>query len=153
MKLFFLIPLTVMGFSLFAAPVRPTVYIEKHVKIAQEEMKRTGVPPSITLSQSMIESTCGTSHIAVTKNNYFGIKEKGRDTYKTYATVKASFMHHSNVLARNRRYARLLYKGDYEAWALAIGKSGYAADGRTYARQIIAYIKRYRLYRFDRQVV
>ena len=53
----------------------PTVeYIRKYSDLAVSEMKRTGVPASITLAQGILESNSGQSKLAVKGNNHFGIK-------------------------------------------------------------------------------
>lgn len=49
-------------------------YINKYKKIAVEEMKRSGIPASITLAQGMLESENGNSTLAFKSNNHFGIK-------------------------------------------------------------------------------
>ena len=47
-------------------------YIEKYSKLAVSEMKRTGVPASITLAQGILESNSGQSRLAVEGKNHFG---------------------------------------------------------------------------------
>lgn len=42
--------------------------------MARKEMKRTGVPASITLAQGILESGNGQSRLATEGNNHFGIK-------------------------------------------------------------------------------
>ena len=49
-------------------------YINKYKDLAVSEMKRTGIPASITLAQGMIESDFGRSTLAREANNHFGIK-------------------------------------------------------------------------------
>ena len=49
-------------------------YIENYKVIAIHEMKRSGIPASITLAQGMLESNNGNSTLAVKANNHFGIK-------------------------------------------------------------------------------
>jgi PBP1b-binding outer membrane lipoprotein LpoB len=49
-------------------------YIEKYRDLAVNEMKRTGIPASITLAQGMIESDFGRSTLSREANNHFGIK-------------------------------------------------------------------------------
>ena len=66
----------VMAFCLCAvsAPDVRKAYVEKYSSIAVEEMKRTGVPASITLAQGLLESDAGRSRLATKANNHFGIK-------------------------------------------------------------------------------
>ena len=51
-------------------------YITQYKAIAMKEMKRTGVPASITLAQAILESNSGESNLAKNHNNHFGIKCK-----------------------------------------------------------------------------
>ena len=49
-------------------------YIKTYSDIAVAEMKRTGIPASITLAQGILESANGNSKLAIKANNHFGIK-------------------------------------------------------------------------------
>src|SRR5690242_1814025 len=49
-------------------------YIAMHKDDAISDMKKTGVPASITMSQALLESEDGNSTLAVEANNHFGIK-------------------------------------------------------------------------------
>ncbi|MFL2580981.1 MAG: glucosaminidase domain-containing protein, partial [Schleiferiaceae bacterium] len=51
-----------------------TDYIEKYQKLAIREMKRSGIPASITLAQGILESGNGNSRLAKEAKNHFGIK-------------------------------------------------------------------------------
>jgi len=81
--LFLLLILSSCGASRRAArtPVTPgTVssyavdYLNRYSALAVSEMKRTGIPASITLAQGMVESNYGRSTLARKGNNHFGIK-------------------------------------------------------------------------------
>ena len=50
------------------------IYIDQYKDIAVSEMKRTGIPASITLAQGIIESNSGESNLALNFKNHFGIK-------------------------------------------------------------------------------
>jgi len=52
----------------------PEQYFEKYAEMAIKEMKRSGVPASITLAQGSLESENGNSDLAKHANNHFGIK-------------------------------------------------------------------------------
>ena len=47
-------------------------YIKRYQDLAIREMKRTGIPASITMAQGMFESQYGESPLAVKANNHFG---------------------------------------------------------------------------------
>ena len=49
-------------------------YVNKYSVLAVSEMRRTGIPASITLVQGMLESNYGRSTLATEGNNHFGIK-------------------------------------------------------------------------------
>ena len=49
-------------------------YIDKYSGMAVEQMKKYGIPASITLAQGLLESDAGRSILATKCNNHFGIK-------------------------------------------------------------------------------
>ncbi len=153
--------------ALLAAPVREGAYdryIQKYSATAVSEMKRTGVPASITLAQGLVESAAGESALAVKGNNHFGIKchadwrgkkiyrddDKSSECFRVYPNADASFRDHSDFLRYRDRYKKLfdLEPTDYKAWAKGLKAAGYATDPR-YAEKLIKVIEDYQLYRFD----
>lgn len=140
-------------------------YIQKFHQVAIQEMKRFGVPASISLAQGLIESRAGTSSLAVNNNNHFGMKcfskncKKGhcsnftddthKDFFKKFTTAKESWRAHSELLASGR-YAKLKkYGRDYRSWARGLKSVGYATDPN-YAGKLIGIIERYDLHQYDR---
>lgn len=140
-------------------------YIERYSKIAIGEMKQYGIPASISLAQGLIESRAGTSKLAVSNNNHFGMKcfskncKKGhcsnftddthKDFFRKFPSAWESWRAHSQLLASGR-YAKLKRHGrDYRAWAYGLKSVGYATD-RTYAEKLIGIIERYDLHKYDR---
>ncbi len=154
-----------------AAPQPPTVrmtpeqYISTFKDAAIIDMKKTGVPASITLAQGMYESDCGNSDLATAANNHFGIKchkewsgntfIKDDDTkdecFRKYNNVQQSYDDHSDFLRSRDRYAFLfnLEITDYKGWAHGLKKAGYATNPQ-YASKIIDLIERYDLQHLDR---
>lgn len=49
-------------------------YADKYAEAAMEQMKRYGIPASVTLAQGMLESSNGESELSRLGNNHFGIK-------------------------------------------------------------------------------
>ena len=147
-----------------SAPDARKVYIEKYSSIAVEEMKRTGVPASITLAQGILESDAGRSRLATKANNHFGIKchndWKGRtireddnqrgECFRVYPSEASSFKDHSDFLRSRDRYKSLfeLEQTDYKGWAEGLKKAGYATDP-AYASKLIKLIEDYELWRYD----
>jgi len=143
-------------------------YIKKYAPVAVSEMKRSGVPASITLAQGLLESRSGLSKLAKDGNNHFGIKchktWKGKKQYadddakhecfRVYRTAEESFKDHSDFLRYNDRYKGLfeLKPTDYRGWAKGLKKAGYATDPQ-YAQKLIKIIEDYKLYKYDGGVV
>lgn len=145
-------------------------YIKEYYTLAVAEMERTSIPASITLAQGMLESGYGTSELAISANNHFGIKcHKGwqgetytyhspendngtsisrKSCFRAYATVEASYQDHSDFLASRAHYADLFASQDYEKWAKGLLAAGYATDPN-YAKKLIATIATYKLGKYD----
>lgn len=138
-------------------------YLKKFAPIAVYEMHHFGIPASIKLSQSILESYYGNSSLAKDSNNHFGIKcgkywggnmiehdddEKG-ECFRTYQSAWHSFRDHSKFL-KKPRYAKLFFLciNNYKLWALGLKESGYAT-AKDYAQRIIYNIEEYQLWRFD----
>jgi len=113
-------------------------YIAKHKELAQISSQKNGIPIEIILAQAIIESDCGRSNLARTKNNHFGIKRNGK--YATFQTVADCFIAHGKIFAQPR-YKRCRDCGDnVTCWALNLQPCGYAAD-KDYAAAILRVIK------------
>ena len=139
-------------------------YISKYADLAVEEMRRSGVPASITLAQGLLESRSGQSDLAVKGNNHFGIKchsnwngpkvhvddDKENECFRKYRTVEQSYRDHSDFLRYRDRYKFLfdLDPKDYEGWAYGLKKAGYATDP-AYPKKLIKIIEDYELYKYD----
>ncbi|MBK9458685.1 MAG: glucosaminidase domain-containing protein [Chitinophagales bacterium] len=139
-------------------------YLAKYKSIAINEMKRTGIPASITLAQGMYESGFGKSELALKGNNHFGIKCKSNwvgakmyytddepdECFRKYSTPNDSYRDHSNFLVEREHYQSLfnLPPTDYKGWAIGLKKAGYATDPN-YSSKIIAIIQRFKLYEYD----
>lgn len=139
-------------------------YIETYAELAVKEMKRTGIPASITLAQGCLESSDGNSALSLEGNNHFGIKchsswsgkkmhmdddAKG-ECFRVYESAYDSYIDHSNFLLKGQRYAFLfdLDPTDYKGWAKGLKKAGYATNPK-YAEMLIKIIEEYELYKYD----
>ena len=49
-------------------------YAQQYAEYAMEQMRRYGIPASVTLAQGILESSNGQSRLARNENNHFGIK-------------------------------------------------------------------------------
>jgi LysM repeat protein len=140
------------------------IYIDQYKDIAVSEMKRTGIPASITLAQGIIESNSGESNLALNFKNHFGIKcksdWKGETTYqdddskkecfRVYPNAAASFVDHSNFLKTRPNYAPLfeLDPVDDSAWAYGLKKAGYATAS-DYPKKLLKVINDFELSQYN----
>ena len=150
--------------TLSAQKTATLIYIDQYKDIAIKEMKRTGIPASITLAQGIVESNSGESNLALNFNNHFGIKcktdWKGETTYqdddtkqecfRVYPNANASFIDHSNFIKTRPNYAPLfqLDPVDDSAWAIGLKKAGYATAS-DYAFKLMKVMDDFELSQFN----
>ena len=96
-----------ISISLFSQDTKSSKYISDFKDIAMQEMYNYNIPASITLSQSIIESSFGESDLAVNGNNFFGIKchnWQGFYHEKRKRKSKKNIFYHKSkkILFRNR---------------------------------------------------
>lgn len=168
MKRFFLLTLFFGTFlsahAQYTYQQRVQQYINQYKDIAIEEMKRTGVPASITLAQGIIETDAGASPLATDGNNHFGIKchnewsgdamyyddDKRNECFRKYENVELSFKDHSDFLKTRQRYSPLFQLNitDYKGWANGLKSCGYATNPR-YSTMLINTIEANNLQQYD----
>ena len=141
-------------------------YIDQYAEYAMEQMRRYGIPASVTLAQGIIESANGKSTLAETANNHFGVKgtfngayvvandDKPNEKFKKYDNVGQSYEDHSKVLmaSRYQQYVSSLSPDDYKGWAAGIKKGGYATDSN-YVSTIVGVIEGNNLQKYDQMVM
>lgn len=141
-----------------------TDYIYKYKDLAVSEMRRSGIPASITLAQGMLESDYGRSRLATEANNHFGIKchngwtgatirhhdDRRNECFRKYRKAEESYYDHSDFLTSASRYSSLfdLARTDYRGWAKGLKKAGYATNP-DYANLLIRKIEEYELWKYD----
>lgn len=144
--------------------ITATDYIDRFRDIAIEEMKKNGIPASITLAQGLLESGNGNGMLAREANNHFGIKcnttwtgptmlkddDAPNECFRVYSNPEESYRDHSEFLKR-QRYAFLfeLDRNDYRGWAQGLKQAGYATNPR-YAELLIGIVERYGLDQYDK---
>jgi LysM repeat protein len=147
-----------------AVRLTATDYVNEYADDAVIDMKKTGVPASITLAQGMFESDYGNSPLATEAKNHFGIKchkewtgktyiqddDAKNECFRKYDNVLQSYDDHSDFLKTRDRYNFLfdLPVTDYKAWAKGLKKAGYATNPE-YANRLIKIIEENNLQRFD----
>ena len=146
-------------------------YAEKYAAEAMEQMKRYGIPASVTLAQGILESSNGQSELSQLGNNHFGVKASGswlknggdylvytddkpNEKFCKYATVGDSYEHHSKILKNSSRYSQCfkLSPDDYKGWTKGIERGGYATNGG-YAASLQKIIETNGLQKYDQQVM
>ena len=139
-------------------------YIKTYSKIAVDEMKRSGIPASITIAQGMLESDNGNSSLTQKANNHFGIKchknwdgkrvyhddDANNECFRKYPSAEDSYRDHTDFLMQTSRYASLfdLKSDDYKGWAKGLKKAGYATSS-SYSSDLIRIIEENELHRLD----
>lgn len=146
-------------------------YAQQYAEYAMEQMKKYGIPASVTLAQGILESANGNSQLARNENNHFGIKatpswlaqggkyglysdDKPNEKFCSYDSVADSYEHHSKFLKENSRYAECfkLSPDDYKGWTEEIAKAGYAS-GKGYSAQLQKIIEINGLDKYDKMVM
>ena len=146
-------------------------YAATYAEYAMEQMKRYGIPASVTLAQGILESSNGKSELAVKGNAHFGIKctdewlrnngsylvytdDRPNEKFCTYSTVADSYEHHSAFFKENTRYKDCfaLSADDYKGWCTGLQRAGYAT-GANYGGLLQQIIERNRLNKFDEIVM
>jgi hypothetical protein len=150
------------------------IFINKVKDKAVTDMKSHGVLASLTIAQAILESGWGSSNLATTANNLFGIKRNGYDNYVTVTTTEEidgeivevvaefrkynswdeSIADHTLYLTTRElsegvlRYGNLLWKTDYKEVCKLILEDGYSTYS-TYTQLLVDLIERYKLYEYD----
>lgn len=146
-------------------------YARTYAAAAIKQMKRYGIPASVTLAQGMLESDNGRSKLALQDNNHFGIKassqwikdggnigiyddDRKNEKFCSYNSVEESFEHHSIILWENKRYRKCFSYSpdDYKSWCNELQRAGYATR-KSYAKELINVIEKNQLYVYDELVL
>ena len=139
-------------------------YINTYKTMAIAEMKRSGIPASVTLAQGLLETENGNSELVQKSNNHFGMKCKStwtgesvthtddapNECFRKYPTAQDSYRDHSDYLKSQARYASLfqLDPSDYKGWAYGLKRAGYATNPK-YPQILISNIEKYNLLQYD----
>jgi flagellar protein FlgJ len=158
-----------------AAPQARAAFVRWAAEHAKGSKRRYGVPISVTVAQSILESGWGRSGLTTQGNSYFGIKCFGTPgpvatgcrpyathecaddecfatsaTFRVYRSAARSFADHGRFLTVNPRYRPAFrHTGNPDRFAREIHKAGYATSP-TYSSNLIKLMRQFDLYRFDR---
>lgn len=142
------------------------------VPAAQASQRKYGVPASISLAQWIFESSWGTSKLALTTHNYFGIKAEHLGNPATYVEFVTheyvngklalkpakfekyfdaadSFDDHGHLLASALRYRPAMAVAALpNIFAFWLQKAGYST-APDYSLKLIGAMRDYSLYQYD----
>ncbi len=118
--------LLLSGFCLVASAQKSIKsYIKKYDSLAVAKAREHGIPASIILGVSIVESAAGQSAICKALKNFFGIKGKNwssekrmgyKSAYKEYKTDAESFEHFCQVMVKKKFYKSLKGTTNYKKW-------------------------------------
>ena len=158
-----------------AAALDAATFIAKTSAWAQEEERQHGVPASVAIAQSMLESGMGESGLTKNANNWFGIKcsstaspnqngcysvstkeyDSNGNPYTTtasfrkYESPQLSFIDHGYFLSSLSRYAKAFsYSNNPDRFIVEVHLGGYATDPQ-YANKVIGLMVKHNLYQYN----
>jgi Bax protein len=129
-------------------------YIDKFLPLAKELSTEFGIPVSIILGVSILESGSGTSANCKDLNNYFGVKgknhlKKRKTKYKQYEKPEDSFRDFCGIISRKKFYSRLKHTTDYKVWLNEMNKAEYAGAKQAWVDAVRTIIRSYKLSAYD----
>lgn len=154
--------LLVINFATANAQGVASIFIEKHKETAISLMNSSGIPASIILGVSFIESGMGRSRNCKLLNNYFGVKGKNnlskikggpRSAYKQYPNAQASFKDFVRIVKSKKYYPSLKGNKDYKLWLKKMNSSGYAEAAGKWIHDITSVIEKYKLHEIDKELL
>ena len=151
--------LRLMGSILLLLPfflkAQPTAnrFISKYRPIADSLAAVYGIPSSVILGISLLESGAGTSRNARLLKNYFGIVGKNnlrqthgiRTRYRQYNTDTGSFVDFCRLMTRKKFYASLKNNPSPTLWIKAISATGYSEVPAIWQKRVLGTIRQHRL--------
>ena len=135
-------------------------YIQQYAEYAMEQMRRYGIPASVTLAQGICESASGQSELSRKGNNHFGIKatsswienggkylvytdDRPNEKFCQYANVGDSYEHHfdrQNVITKDNIQMQINEDAGY-------------ASSKQYAATLQNIIEKNGLQKYDQMVM
>jgi flagellar protein FlgJ len=144
---------------------------------ARTSQRRYGIPASVVIAQAVQETGWGTSELARTARNHFGMTcgSVGRGpvaigcrtgperfcdrsgcrresaSFRVYRATADSFRDHGRQLSTHPRYRHAIAANSHpETFVKRMAQAGYATDPH-YAERLILIMRKYRLYRYDKR--
>ena len=153
MKLAFIVAI-LLGINVCSGQRVITNYLDRFVPVAKELSIKYGIPASIILGVSILESGSGTSRNCKQLNNYFGMTgsnslKKRHSVYKQYATAKDSFIDFCNTLSGKKYYRSLKNNMSYQKWLVAMNHGNYAGAKGVWISRVTSIIRKQNLGLYD----
>ena len=131
-------------------------YINHFLPVAKMLSAEYGIPVSIIIGVSTLESGSGTSPNAKQLNNYFGVTgrntlKKRRSVYKQYATPADSFRDFCDIVSRKKFYHGLKDNMNYGKWLAALNHASYAGAKSIWIDRVTQIVKKYHLDQYDKR--
>ena len=129
-------------------------YIDKYLPIAKELSFEFGIPVSVILGISILESNSGKSANCKDLNNFFGVKgknhlKKRKTKYKQYVKPEDSFRDFCGIISRKKFYKKMQNSPDYKKWLHEMNKASYAGAKESWVKAIGKIIRFYKLTSYD----
>lgn len=139
-------------FFLVAQPVAER-YVSKFRPLADSLSAVFGIPASVILGISMLESGSGTSRHARLLKNYFGIVGRNnlmrthgiRSRYKQYSSDVESFADFCRLMSQKKFYPSLKGTNDPVKWINAIAATGYSEMPTVWKQRVMSTIRKQHL--------
>ena len=135
-------------------------YVRRFAHVAVDEMKKYGIPASVTLAQAILHSSAGTNEPALMGHNHFNLEctseWKGDKMdfntgkcYREYASAWRSYRDHSQYITSGKfSHLKELGRTDYKSWISALAKTNYSTE-KGYDQYLLKTIEKYKLTRYD----
>ena len=135
-------------------------YVRRFAHVAVDEMKKYGIPASVTIAQAILHSSAGTNEPALMGHNHFNLECNSEwkgdkmdfntgKCYREYASSWRSFRDHSQYITSGKfSHLKNLSRTDYKGWIAALAKTGYSSE-KGYEQYLLKAIKKYNLTRYD----
>lgn len=135
-------------------------YVARFSGVAVSEMRKFGIPASIILANSLVQSSAGQTDYSKTANNHFRLlcdsswdgmmKDYEGTCYRKYESAWAGFRDHSQYISQNFSSLQKYDSKDYKNWAKGLGKESFAKQ-KDLSEKLISTIEKYELNRFDKK--
>lgn len=146
--------LLILSFSAYSQK-NTSYFIRGFLPIAQNLQNKWGIPVSIILGVSILESGSGSSRNAKQLNNFFGVTGKNtlktrKSVYKQYATAEDSFVDFCRIMSRKKFYRSMKNDPNYQLWLISMIKANYASAKSVWESRVQSVIQKHQLAKYDK---